>query len=71
MFMAVSSDDVFGFQYLSADLFKQWSAANHPVELHIYEKGGHGFGMRKQNLPSDKWTDAFASWMRNHGWLEN
>lgn len=71
MFMAVTADDVFGFQYLSADLFKQWGSASHPVELHIYEKGGHGFGMRKQNLPSDKWVDAFASWMGDHGWLKN
>jgi acetyl esterase/lipase len=70
MFIAVTSDDTFGFQTLSADLFKQWNSAGQPVELHIYEKGGHGFGMLQQSLPSDKWIDAFGEWMRSHGWLK-
>ncbi len=69
VFMAVTADDAFGFQTLSADLFKQLNAKSHPVELHIYEKGGHGFGMKAQNLPSDQWTDALAAWMADHGWI--
>lgn len=69
MFIAVTADDVFGFHLQSADLFKQWNAAGQAAELHIYEKGGHGFGMLKQNLPSDKWIEAFGSWLASNGWL--
>ena len=29
----------------------------------MYAKGGHGFGMRKQNLPTDHWIDRFADWL--------
>ncbi|MFD2099054.1 alpha/beta hydrolase [Flagellimonas iocasae] len=69
MFIAVTSDDVFGFQTLSTQLYNQWNKAGEPVEMHIYEKGGHGFGMRKQDLPSDKWIDAFGEWLDSHGWI--
>jgi len=37
--------------------------------LHMYAKGGHGFGMRKQNLPTDHWIDRFAEWLELEGWL--
>ena len=69
LFLVVSSDDYFGFQTLSMELYKNWNAAKLPAELHIYEKGGHGFGMKKQGLPSDEWINAFASWLSLHGFL--
>ncbi len=70
IFVVCSADDVFGFQTQSADIFKKWNAAGKPAELHIYEKGGHGFGARKQGMPSDKWLDAFGLWLDSHGWLK-
>jgi acetyl esterase/lipase len=70
LFIAVTSDDVFGFQRQSTELYNKWNAAGKPVELHIYEKGGHGFGAKKQGLPSDKWLDAFGEWLGSHGWLK-
>lgn len=69
-FIAISSDDSFGFQYQCLDMFKQWNQAQLPIEMHLYEKGGHGFGMRIQNLPSDKWIEAFGSWAQNHGFMD-
>ena len=69
VFMAVSGDDFFGFQKQSIELFQAWNAARLPVELLIYEQGGHGFGMRKQGLPSDGWIDAFGTWLASHGFL--
>ena len=41
-----------------------------PAELHIYSKGGHGFGMRKQGLPADHWIDHFGDWLQVQGVLE-
>ncbi len=32
------------------------------LQLHSYARGGHGFGMRSQNLPSDTWIDRFIDW---------
>lgn len=70
MFIAVTGDDFFGFQSLSIEAFQQWNNAKQPVELHIYEKGGHGFGMRKQGLPSDQWINAFGAWLDQHDFIE-
>jgi hypothetical protein len=33
------------------------------------QKEDHGFGMRKQNLPSDNWTERFTDWLTMNGWL--
>ena len=45
----------------------KWQAAGHAAELHIYAKGGHGFGMLKKNLPSDHWIEHFGEWLRGEG----
>ena len=70
LFVVCSADDMFGFQNQSADIFKKWNAAGKPVELHLYEKGGHGYGAKKQGNPSDYWLEAFGHWLDSHGWLK-
>jgi acetyl esterase/lipase len=42
-------------------------AAGQPPETHVYAKGGHGFGMKKQGADSDHWIDDYARWLRAHG----
>ncbi|MCX6049209.1 MAG: alpha/beta hydrolase, partial [Chloroflexi bacterium] len=51
----------------SVQLYSTWKAAGRPVELHIYAKGGHGFGMHTQNLPSDRWIERFGDWLQAQG----
>jgi hypothetical protein len=46
-----------------------WTRAARPAELHVWQKGGHGFGMRMQRLPVDDWTMPFEAWLRSNGWL--
>lgn len=41
---------------------------NIPAELHIYQKGGHGFGMNNPTT-SDKWMDRCKNWLKVNGWL--
>lgn len=65
IFIAVASDDTFGFQTHGTRLYNQWSEAGKSAELHIFRKGGHGFGMQKQNLPTDQWIDRFYEWLEN------
>jgi acetyl esterase/lipase len=43
--------------------------AQHPCELHIYAKGGHGFGMRKSGGPVNDWPDRVAEWMKSMGYI--
>jgi len=35
----------------------------------MYERGKHGFGMRKQNLPTDTWIERFGDWLHMQGLL--
>ncbi|MEZ5044782.1 MAG: GDSL-type esterase/lipase family protein [Saprospiraceae bacterium] len=68
IFVAVAGDDQLGMVPYSINIYKKWFDAGHPAELHIYQKGGHGFGMRKQNLPTDSWHDRFWEWLKLHGY---
>jgi acetyl esterase/lipase len=36
-----------------------------PAELHIFNKGGHGFGMRKTGLPVSNWPVMFIDWLES------
>jgi acetyl esterase/lipase len=42
-------------------------AAGVPAELHIFEKGGHGFGMRTNAGPIAIWPELVLGWMRERG----
>ena len=69
LFIAATQDDDAVPAGESVAIFSRWSAAGLPAELHIYERGGHGFGMMKKNKPVDGWTAAFEAWLRSHGWI--
>jgi acetyl esterase/lipase len=70
MFIAAATDDGLGLVPASLALYERWTAAHKSAELHIYAKGGHGFGMRKHDLPTDHWIDRFADWLELQGWLK-
>lgn len=70
MFIVAATDDQLGLVPDSIFLYQQWYAAHKPVELHVYAKGGHGFGARKQNIPTDTWIDRFADWLDLQGFLK-
>jgi hypothetical protein len=40
-----------------------WFKAKRPVEFHLYQNGGHGFGLGNPNRTSNKWFDAFMHWL--------
>ncbi len=67
MFIVAATDDQLGLAPHSTSLYGKWLEAKKPVELHMYSTGGHGFGMRKQNLPSDSWIDRFGDWLEGQG----
>lgn len=70
MFITAASDDQLGLAPASIDLYNKWLESKHPVELHMYVKGGHGFGMRTQNLPTDTWIDRFGDWLTVQGFMK-
>jgi acetyl esterase/lipase len=70
MFIAAATDDQLGLAPESVALYERWTAAHKSAELHLYAKGGHGFGMRTQNIPTDHWIERFTDWLELEGWLK-
>jgi acetyl esterase/lipase/lysophospholipase L1-like esterase len=70
-FIAVASDDQMQLVPHSLDIYSRWQALKQPAELHVYEKGGHGFGMKKLQMPTDKWVDDFGDWLLQRGLIKN
>jgi acetyl esterase/lipase len=50
-------------------LYAAWKKVKVPAEMHIYARGGHGFGMRKSGLPANTWMDRFRDWLGDQGLL--
>jgi len=53
----------------SALLYLEYKKLNIPSELHIYAKGGHGFGMRKSGGAVNDWPNRVAEWMKSMGYI--
>lgn len=62
LFALVAQDDRLLFKIVEG-LHADWSDADRSSELHVYAKGGHGFGMVPLGLPVDGWRDVFLTWM--------
>ncbi|RYE02766.1 MAG: alpha/beta hydrolase [Sphingomonadales bacterium] len=69
MFVALAADDPL-FGNTGFGLIESWRTAKRPVEFHLYEQGGHGFGMYQKETTSTGWFEAFAQWMKMHGFLK-
>lgn len=68
MFAAIAADDFLftgGF-----GLIESWFEAGVPVEFHLYQNGGHGFGLGNPDRTSNTWFDAFMHWLRVNDFLE-
>lgn len=61
MFNVIASDDfLFKGQFGVID---SWFKAGIPVEFHLYQNGGHGFGLGNPDRTSNRWFDAFMYWL--------
>jgi acetyl esterase/lipase len=68
MFVGIAADDgLLGGAQM--DLVRDWIAARRPIEFHLFERGGHGFGMRVQGATTDHWIQEFLWWMQARGYL--
>lgn len=45
-------------------------AAKIPAELHIYETGGHGYGLRPTSAPVTGWPRLAEAWLRLHQFVQ-
>ena len=68
-FIAITHDD--GDRAIFAALYYAELKRNRvSAELHIYSKGGHGYGLRPSNNPVSNWPARMKDWMHSSGWLK-
>jgi acetyl esterase/lipase len=67
LFIVAAQDDPQVPAAKSVEIHERWTGAGLPAELHLYEKGGHGFGMRRRSMPADKWPAALEAWLISRG----
>ena len=51
----------------SIDFYLALRKAKVPAELHVYERGGHGYGLRKTANPVSGWPQRCGDWMKVRG----
>ena len=66
LFALIAQDDLLLYRVVER-LYADWTDAGRSAELHIYRRGGHGFGMVKQAMPSDRWIEHFRDWLADLG----
>jgi acetyl esterase/lipase len=69
MFSAIAFDDPL-FPTMGFPIAAAWHKAKRPVEVHAYERGGHGFNLGVQGTTTTLMLDQFVAWMDMHGFLK-
>jgi acetyl esterase/lipase len=62
IFLAWAQDDAVALKPI-VKFHDALKSAGHKPEVHIFNSGGHGFGMKKQSTTSDHWIDVFYYWL--------
>jgi acetyl esterase/lipase len=70
IFLAHATDDPESGPEHSVAMYLALKRAHIPAELHVFAKGGHGWGVRKSSLPCSTWTDRCVAWLRSQGVLQ-
>jgi len=71
MFLAIALDDPLFAVNKDLGLIQSWRKARRPIEVHLYERGGHGFGMNDTSQASGMWIEQFYAWMNDRGIVGN
>jgi len=68
LFVAIAANDfLFKGEF---GLIKAWFDAGKPVEFHLYQDGGHGFGMGYPGHTTYWWFEPFTHWLDINGFLK-
>lgn len=71
IFLAQAADDPVGTVDHPLRMYNALRAVGVPVEMHLFERGGHGFGLGVPGMPAAAWANLFLSWIRARGFMRN
>jgi len=69
MFLTVAHDDKSNPVDMTR-IYLEYKRLGIPAEMHIFAKGGHGFGMKQGTQPANAWPQRCAEWMESMGYLK-
>jgi acetyl esterase/lipase len=69
VFLAHASDDKLVPVERSIHFYQEWIKSGRQAEMHIFAKGGHGFGVTQKGFPVDHWIGMFFQWLKSEGML--
>lgn len=69
MFFAHASDDPVSSEN-SVALYRALKSKGVSAELHLYAKGGHGFGMKTDRGPVSSWPTRCEEWLKTRGLIK-
>jgi acetyl esterase/lipase len=68
-FLAQAADDPIANIGHSLTMFNALKAQSVPAEMHVFETGGHGWGLGEPGSLPSAWPRLFATWARSHGYF--
>ena len=68
-FLVYSSDDMVVFVMNSISYYNGLQKKNVPAEIHIFQKGGHGYGLSHNGSTESSWPDLCIKWLSAIGVL--
>ncbi|WP_298478530.1 alpha/beta hydrolase [uncultured Maribacter sp.] len=68
LFVTAANDQLIDATFFT-ELFNRWHKAGVKTGMHMYTKGGHGFGTWKRGFPSDNWLDRFYEWAESEDFI--
>jgi acetyl esterase/lipase len=69
LFVAIARDDgLFTMDQIDA-LSDTWERVGAPIEVHVFETGGHGFGLGRPDTESARFPELFEAWLRERGFI--
>jgi acetyl esterase/lipase len=69
MFLAYAFDDPVRPEN-AIEMMSALKRAGVASELHLYDTGGHGYGLRKGSNPAAAWADRCAEWLKRKNWTK-
>jgi acetyl esterase/lipase len=66
----VQAEDDWAHVENAVQYFMALKNAGVPAEMHLYAKGGHGYGLRRTDLPITAWPELVDVWMKTIGVMQ-
>jgi acetyl esterase/lipase len=68
-FLVQAEDDNVDGVHQSLIYYIALKKAGVPVEMHLYARGGHAFGLRRTDLPITRWPELVETWLGTIGMI--